>query len=614
MHLASGPLPGSLRFVVHSAAKQSGRGGDDALADSLTASDGVDRGIAFRNMHLVGEKVTARTKFHGAASLYNKGDSITLLRHEVVSGDGASRIARAIVSQSPSRGGTAAALPAPPLPPGAAVGGSSTAALLPEQRAAEKSAAPLRELFDSCGPALAAASQTYGRLLARGGFGSVETLLALHARSGDRAEHELVAIGVKWGHARELLQALLLFASQRGLCAVAGGDDAAGRGAIGRAARRGAAQRGGGALALPSLPRAAFERGGDDTAWDASARHGDAGDVVRFARTWQHHRERRAIAEEDRFLRCTIHDFKFNRPFGRGGTGQMFEVEIVPRPEHLTARGESRGGGRAGAALAASPFAEKMLGRKFALKRMWDFGSPSLTQHMATRFRRDFSAPREHAHQFVLRVHALFEAPTLYPETLEKTLGSGRTLYALTDLCHSALSAERAPRRGGREVSKRGEASAGGGSESEGRNGGAAKTAALDKRELTERQLLLYALQLSIAIEHLWLSGVVHRDVRVENILLFREGELRLVGFGCASSSLEARTWEGAAANMPPECLRAARRRATLLEEERKGTAATAAAAMSAARAVPLIEHTGECFKTTVTFHANAANNLTRSP
>ena len=418
-------------------------------------------------------------------------------------------------------------------------------------------------------------------------MGSVDSLLALHARSGDRAENELVEIGIKWGHARELFQALLLFASQRGIRAVAG------RGAVGRAAGRGAAQRGGGALVLPSLPRAAFEIGDGDAQQEASGRHRDASDVVRFARTWQHHRERRAIAEEDRFLRCTIHDFKFNRPFGRGDTGQMFEVEIVSRPKHLTARGESRSGGRVGAALAASPFAEKMLGRKFALKRMWDFGSSSLTQHMATRFRRDFSAPREHAHQFVLRVHAVFEAPTLYPESLEKALGSGSTLYALTDLCHGALGASRAPRRGGGGSKSESESESGSGSGSGSGNGGAAKTAALDARELSEHQLLLYALQLSVAIEHLWSRGVVHRDVRVENMLLFREGELRLVGFGCASSSLEARTWEGAEANMPPECLRAARRSAAQLEEGSKAAAPTAVAPTSAARKELLIDCAG---------------------
>ena len=85
MHLANGPLPGSLRFVVHSA-----------------AGEGVDHGVAFSNMHRVGEQVTARTKFHGAASLYNKGDSVTLLRQESATapGDGAKLVPQLLAQEA----------------------------------------------------------------------------------------------------------------------------------------------------------------------------------------------------------------------------------------------------------------------------------------------------------------------------------------------------------------------------------------------------------------------------------------------------------------------------------------------------------------------------------
>lgn len=55
------------------------------------------------------------------------------------------------------------------------------------------------------------------------------------------------------------------------------------------------------------------------------------------------------------------------------------------------------------------------------------------------------------------------------------------------------------------------------------------------ERRLTERDALDYVPQITEALEHAHEAGVVHRDVKPENVLVDRRGRVRLVDFGLAS-------------------------------------------------------------------------------
>ena len=58
---------------------------------------------------------------------------------------------------------------------------------------------------------------------------------------------------------------------------------------------------------------------------------------------------------------------------------------------------------------------------------------------------------------------------------------------------------------------------------------------------VTERRTLDYVPQITEALEHAHEAGVVHPNIKLENVLVDRRGRVRLAGFGLATSSVSLR-------------------------------------------------------------------------
>ena len=51
-------------------------------------------------------------------------------------------------------------------------------------------------------------------------------------------------------------------------------------------------------------------------------------------------------------------------------------------------------------------------------------------------------------------------------------------------------------------------------------------------KKFTERQIKFYSVQLILGLQYLHLSNVMHRDLKLENLLLDENGYLKIVDFG----------------------------------------------------------------------------------
>ncbi|KAJ8368562.1 hypothetical protein SKAU_G00085900 [Synaphobranchus kaupii] len=58
-----------------------------------------------------------------------------------------------------------------------------------------------------------------------------------------------------------------------------------------------------------------------------------------------------------------------------------------------------------------------------------------------------------------------------------------------------------------------------------------------EKQHLEEREVQKYILQLVMAVEHLHRAGVVHRDLKIENLLLDENDNIKLIDFGLSNSA-----------------------------------------------------------------------------
>ena len=55
-----------------------------------------------------------------------------------------------------------------------------------------------------------------------------------------------------------------------------------------------------------------------------------------------------------------------------------------------------------------------------------------------------------------------------------------------------------------------------------------------EDRRLSEDQTQFYAMQMVMAVEHLHVRGIAHRDIKPDNIALMKDGYIKLIDFGFA--------------------------------------------------------------------------------
>lgn len=68
--------------------------------------------------------------------------------------------------------------------------------------------------------------------------------------------------------------------------------------------------------------------------------------------------------------------------------------------------------------------------------------------------------------------------------------------------------------------------------------GGDMRSLLVNKKKFSEAEARLYLAEIIIAIEELHKHGVIHRDIKLDNILLDRDGHVKITDFGLSKEGM----------------------------------------------------------------------------
>ena len=77
------------------------------------------------------------------------------------------------------------------------------------------------------------------------------------------------------------------------------------------------------------------------------------------------------------------------------------------------------------------------------------------------------------------------------------------------------------------------------------------------KKRFKEQEVKFYAVQIALALGYLHKKGIVHRDLKLENILVDMKGYLKIIDFGLAKilDSGSTKTYCGTPEYLAPEMI-----------------------------------------------------------
>lgn len=60
----------------------------------------------------------------------------------------------------------------------------------------------------------------------------------------------------------------------------------------------------------------------------------------------------------------------------------------------------------------------------------------------------------------------------------------------------------------------------------------------VQKKKIPENEARLYLAEILIAIDQLHINGIIHRDIKLENVLIDKDGHIKVTDFGLSKEGM----------------------------------------------------------------------------